>query len=108
MAEVEKTIKKQVKEDKAKAWKAIISITKNNRGELLDIIQRIDSRFISDKVKTLVNSLTSITEPDKKDVISTARKVIHNLNKVDLSIKTELINWINSNDNINYSDFFHY
>ena len=105
LKELEKTIKKQVKEDKAKAWKAIITITKNNREELLNIIYRIDSRFISDKVKTLVDSLTSINEPNKKDVISTARKIIHNLNKVDFSIKSELISWISSNDSVNYSDY---
>ena len=60
LLEIEKTIKKQVKEDKAKAWKAIMSINKKNRDELLNIIQRIDGEFISVKVKTLIDSLISI------------------------------------------------
>jgi len=105
LIELEKIIKKNVKEDKTKAWKAIMSINKKNREELFNILNYIDNSFISDKVKTLVSSLKSISEPNKKEVISTARKVLHNLNKVDLSVKTDLINWINTKDNINYSDY---
>ena len=105
LLELERVIKIQVKEDKAKAWKAIMSANKKNRDELLNIVHKIDSQFISVKIKTLIDSLTIISEPNKKDIISTARKVIHNLNKVDLNVKKELVNWINSNDNINYSDY---
>jgi len=105
LIELEKIIKNKVKEDKAKAWKSIISITKNNRDQLLDIISNIETKFLSDKITLLTNSLKSISEPNKKDVISTARKVLYNLNRVDVNLKKELINWINLNDKINSSDY---
>jgi len=95
LIELEKSIQKKVKEDRAKAWKAVISITKNDKEELLNVLKKIDSKLLTEKITSTIDKLKSINEPNKKDIVSTARKVLYNLNKVDINSKKELVDWLN-------------
>ena len=95
LIELEKSIQKKVKEDRAKAWKAVISITKNDKEELLNILKKIDSKLLTEKITSIIDKLKNINEPNKKDIVSTARKVLYNLNKVDINSKKELVDWLN-------------
>ena len=105
LIEIERSLKKKVKEDKAKAWKSVISITQNQKEELLTILNKIDHKFLNNKIISLIDSFKNSSEPNKKDIVSTARKVLYSLNKVDLNLKKELIDWVNSKQNQNRLDY---
>ena len=105
LIELEKSIQKKVKEDRAKAWEAVISITKNDKEELLNLLNKIDDKLLTEKTISIIDTLKRITEPSKKDIISTARKVLYSLNKVTLNSKRELIDWLKLNINKNTSDY---
>ena len=105
LIELEVSLKKKVKEAKAKAWKSVISITQNQKEELLTILNNIDKNILNVKSISLIDSLKNLIEPNKKDIVSTARKVLYSLNKVDLNLKKELINWVNSKQNQNSLDY---
>ena len=105
LIELEKSIQKKVKEDRAKAWKAVISITKNDKEELLNLLNKIDDKLLTEKTISIIDTLKSITEPSKKDIISTARKVLYSLNKVTLNSKRELIDWLKLNIHKNTLDY---
>ena len=105
LIELEKSIQKKVKEDRAKAWKAVISITKNDKEELLNLLNKIDDKLLTEKTISIIDTLKSITEPSKKDIISTARKVLYSLNKVTLNSKRELIDWLKLNIYKNTLDY---
>ena len=105
LIELEKSIQKKVKEDRAKAWKAVISITKNDKEELLNLLNKIDDKLLTEKTISIIDTLKSITEPSKKDIVSTARKVLYSLNKVTLNSKRELIDWLKLNIHKNTLDY---
>ena len=105
LIELEKSIQKKVKEDRAKAWKAVISITKNDKEELLNLLNKIDDKLLTEKTISIIDTLKSITEPSKKDIVSTARKVLYSLNKVTLNSKRELIDWLKLNIYKNTLDY---
>ena len=105
LIELEKSIQKKVKEDRAKAWKAVISITKNDKEELLNLLNKIDDKLLTEKTISIIDTLKSITEPSKKDIISTARKVLYSLNKVTLNSKIEIIDWLKLNIHKNTLDY---
>ncbi|WP_452226250.1 alpha-ketoacid dehydrogenase subunit alpha/beta [Lacinutrix cladophorae] len=108
---IEKDIKKQVREGKKAAWSAYNTPILQERETLVTLLENL-SKTSANKVfiTKLINNLTAIVEPIRKDNISTARKVLRYVLNEDSSEKTQLINWINSYINLiqpKYSSHLH-
>ncbi|MTE25990.1 alpha-ketoacid dehydrogenase subunit alpha/beta [Winogradskyella ouciana] len=95
LSELEKTIKKEVRDGKKAAWtnylKPIIS-EKNEAVSLLTNLANTSSNKVF--IEKLVKDLDAIGEPNRKDVISTARKALRYVINEDSEAKKRLLNWI--------------
>lgn len=95
LSELEKTIKKEVRDGKKAAWtnylKPIIS-EKNEAVSLLTNLANTSSNKVF--IEKLVKDLDAIGEPNRKDVISTARKALRYVINEDSEAKENLLNWI--------------
>jgi pyruvate/2-oxoglutarate/acetoin dehydrogenase E1 component/TPP-dependent pyruvate/acetoin dehydrogenase alpha subunit len=90
-----KTIKKNVQNGKKAAWDAFLKPILVERKEALSLIsavaQKSSNRVFINK---LINDLTDIQEPGRKDVLSACRRALRYLVGEDSSEKTTLQNWI--------------
>ena len=95
--DIEKNIKKQIRDGKKAAWTAFTKPLKDEQTELVSILNSIAGTS-SNKVfiQKLTNDLSDINEPIRKDILSTARKALRYVVGESSSAKTNLINWINS------------
>ena len=95
LSELEKTIKKEVRDGKKAAWtnylKPIIS-EKNEAVSLLNNLANTSSNKVF--IEKLAKDLDVIGEPNRKDVISTARKALRYVINEDSEAKENLLNWI--------------
>jgi pyruvate/2-oxoglutarate/acetoin dehydrogenase E1 component/TPP-dependent pyruvate/acetoin dehydrogenase alpha subunit len=93
LSEIDSTAKKEVLEGKKAAWTAFTAPTKAEQQELVSLLNTI---AVSSPNKVFVekfaNDLASIKEPIRKDIITTARKVLRLI--VKESGKIQLANWI--------------
>jgi len=94
---LERGIKKSVKEGKQKAWKDFCDPIKNEKEEILELMNSV-ANASSQRVfiQKIIKQLVSIKEPLRNDILSRARKILKYLIHEDSTTKTELIEWINS------------
>ncbi len=87
------TIKKEVLEGKKAAWNAFTSPMKTELNELVSILEKIaSSNSNSAKINTIIADLKTLKEPIRKEILSTARKVVRII--VGGEGHIELIQWI--------------
>ena len=96
LTEIERNIKKEVRDAKKKAWATFISPIINERKELVSVLSTVSKSstngvFIS-KIK---KNLISIGEPTRKDILVSARKALRYTLEDSAFDKQELSNWIN-------------
>jgi pyruvate/2-oxoglutarate/acetoin dehydrogenase E1 component/TPP-dependent pyruvate/acetoin dehydrogenase alpha subunit len=85
--------KNDVLEGKKAAWNAFISPLKAEQTRLVSLLQELAKTSQSSSyIEELTNELTSIKEPIRKDLLSTARKILRKL--VSESEKNTLSKWI--------------
>ena len=83
--------KKDVLEAKKLAWDAYLNPIKNEREQLITILNNLQNQNIEKEfVASIINELKSIKDPIRKDILVAARKVIR---KVKATEKTELLQW---------------
>ncbi len=85
--------KKDVLQGKKDAWEAFVKPIKNEQNELVALLQ--DIAKTSDNgvfIQKIANDLNTLKEPIRKDVLSTARKVLRMI--VKESGRAELASWI--------------
>jgi len=85
--------KKEVLEGKKAAWEAFINPIKSEQKELVTLLETIASS--SDNkifIQKFASDLNAIKEPIRKDILSTARKVLRMI--IRENGKTELAEWI--------------
>lgn len=91
--ELDADAKKEVLEGKKAAWNAYLTPVKNERDELVNILQSVaknsDNKVFIEKY---LNDLIELKEPNRKDILSAARKVLRLV--VNEQGKIELIQWI--------------
>jgi pyruvate/2-oxoglutarate/acetoin dehydrogenase E1 component/TPP-dependent pyruvate/acetoin dehydrogenase alpha subunit len=95
---IETNSKKEVLEGKKAAWAAFVSPMKEEQQELVSVLNSIAAS--SEKkafIEKEASDLASIKEPIRKEILSTARKVLRMV--VNESGKTELANWITNYTN---------
>jgi len=97
LIELEKTIKKKVREGKKAAWNAYLSPILEERQQALSLLEAVantsDNKVFIEKLK---NDLVSIAEPIRKDILSATRKALRYVITDITTEKLELQNWINN------------
>ena len=95
LSDIEKAIKKQVRDGKKAAWTAFINPILEEKNQLINLLKSVAASS-SNKVfiEKLSSNLESIAEPIRKDILSTARKSLKYLIHENTAEKTQLINWI--------------
>jgi len=97
LKEIENSIKREVRDGKKAAWTAFVQPLKQEQQELLSILENVanssDNKVFIAKLK---NDLADINEPIRKDILSTARKILRYVVSETSSEKNQLVNWINS------------
>ena len=95
---IDTTIKKEVLEGKKAAWTAFVSPMKEEQQELVSLLNSIATSSANKVlIEKQANDLAAIKEPIRKEILSTARKVLRLL--VNESGKNQLADWI-----VNYSN----
>lgn len=107
LEDLEKEIKKEVREGKRKAWNNYLRPMQVKQKELLQILAGI-SKTAENKtdILNLARSLKSSKEPLKRDLMATARKSLRFLiHEQDNPGRDQLINWINNYDQETKEDY---
>ena len=93
LEEIDNAIKKEVLEGKKAAWNAFVEPVKNEQKELISILETIaDSSDNKVFIEKYSNELKAIKEPIRKDILSTARKVLRII--VKENGRNQLAKWI--------------
>ena len=107
--EIEKTAKKEVKEARKTAWAEYTKPMKNEKIELIGII---DNLIKESKNKAHIlpirNKLAQIKEPKRADILEAARKVVRFVKDEHLNSKKTLQNWIVNYKKINQPKYSKY
>ncbi|MBK8600798.1 MAG: transketolase [Flavobacterium sp.] len=93
LSEVDSSAKKEVTEGKKIAWAAFTSPITTEQNELVTLLESIANRSENKVfIEKFSNDLKAIKEPNRKDILTTARKVLRMI--VAESCQSELSNWI--------------
>ncbi|MFC6095302.1 thiamine pyrophosphate-dependent enzyme [Flavobacterium qiangtangense] len=91
--EMEATIKKQVLEGKKAAWNAFVEPIQKEQKELVALLETIaDSSDNKVFIQKYSNELAGLKEPIRKDILTTARKVLRII--VKENSRNQLAKWI--------------
>lgn len=91
--EVDAAAKKDVLEGKKAAWSAFTLPISNEKNELITLLESVANRSENKVfIEKFSNDLKAIKEPNRKDILTTARKVLRMISTE--SSKSELSNWI--------------
>ncbi|MCT8341085.1 thiamine pyrophosphate-dependent enzyme [Flavobacteriaceae bacterium TK19130] len=97
LSEIEKNIKKEVRDGKKAAWKAFIAPQQAEQKELLSLLEKVAANSQNKNfINKLKDELASDKEPLRKDILGTARKVLRYLVSEDSQEKKQLIQWIDA------------
>ncbi|MEM9685545.1 MAG: thiamine pyrophosphate-dependent enzyme [Bacteroidota bacterium] len=93
--EIEKVIKKEVREGKKEAWAAFLAPIKADKNDIVQLVDVLANNSTNKPfINKLKNDLIAIDEPSKKDVISTARKALRYVTHEFSAEKQQLQQWI--------------
>ena len=91
--DIDETARKEVLEGKKAAWNAFVSPIKAEQNELVALLNSIASSSANKVfIEKQANDLASIKEPIRKDIITTARKVLRLV--INENGKEKLASWI--------------
>ncbi len=93
LEEIETASKKEVLEGKKNAWNAFVAPVKKEQNELVTLLETIAASSVNRVfIQKYASDLQSIKEPIRKDIITTARKVLRMI--VGESSQPTLATWI--------------
>jgi pyruvate/2-oxoglutarate/acetoin dehydrogenase E1 component/TPP-dependent pyruvate/acetoin dehydrogenase alpha subunit len=98
---IERSIKKEVRAGREKAWITFIEPVKKEKESLLKVLNNLVG--VSKNAKAIIhtkNGLASIKEPTRKEILSTARKVLQQSINDQIVERQKLCDWVNE-----YFDF---
>ena len=90
--ELEKEIKKEVREGKNAAWKAFTGEIKEEQTEVLSVLA--DFAGQNKKIKEIFDTLAADRQPIRKDLLSAARKALRYATQANLEGRVALSKWI--------------
>ena len=100
LTELERVIKREVRDGKKRAWDAFLRPILREREELSAILSRLaTSSKNSEFILKAKSSLLSLEEPTRKDILSTARNISHHCISDNSIEKQNLNNWITNKFN---------
>ena len=86
--------KKDVLDGKKVAWKAFVTPMKEEQNELLEVLKSVvNSSENKIFIEKIISDLAAIKEPIRKEILTTARKVLRMVMN-ETAIKTPLATWI--------------
>ena len=95
--DISKTIKKDVRNGKKAAWNAFLKPIKAEQTEALNLLTNLANSSANKVFITkLINDLSDISEPNRKDILSTTRKALRYVVSENSKEKSELQSWINT------------
>ncbi len=104
--EIEKEGKKQVVNEKKAAWDAYLNPIKSERDEAIGLINAVVSESSNSAfLQPLADALKSNPEPIRKDIISTAKRVLRIVRLEKLSSKSALSLWVKQAEKINFERY---
>ncbi|CAH8286416.1 pyruvate/2-oxoglutarate/acetoin dehydrogenase E1 component [Mariniflexile fucanivorans] len=96
LLEIERAIKREVREARKNAWNTFLKPILKEQSDLISLLKQVASKSTNGVfIEKLKDNLASIDEPTRKDILSTARKTLVHLIKESFLEKEQLINWIN-------------
>lgn len=97
LSEMEKSIKKKVREGKTKAWTSFLADHKQEQKEAITLIGNLaessPNKIFIEKIK---EELAENKEPLRRDIISKARKALRYVAAENSSEKKQLQDWVNN------------
>jgi pyruvate/2-oxoglutarate/acetoin dehydrogenase E1 component len=92
---IDKDIKKQVRDGKKAAWTAYSQPVKDKFSDLLPFLENAASHSENkDAIESLIKELSEIKDPLKKDLLVVARKSLRYMIGLENTAKSDLIDWI--------------
>ena len=96
LTHLERNIKREVRAGKTRAWETFLNPILKERQELTSILTKLESRHSNPEfIEKSKNNLLALDEPTRKDVLSTARKILQHFISDNSLEKNNLTNWIN-------------
>jgi pyruvate/2-oxoglutarate/acetoin dehydrogenase E1 component/TPP-dependent pyruvate/acetoin dehydrogenase alpha subunit len=96
LTNLERNIKREVRAGKTRAWETFLNPILKERQELTSILTKLESRHSNPEfIEKSKNNLLALDEPTRKDVLSTARKILQHFISDNSLEKNNLTNWIN-------------
>lgn len=103
---LEKEIKKEVREGKRTAWENYSNPMKEKQKELIKLLAEISkSSKKKNEIVSLAKDLKAIKDPLKKDVFSAARKSLRLLVQDEPALKQELLDWMKIFEDLAKDDY---
>ncbi|SFJ61127.1 alpha-ketoacid dehydrogenase subunit alpha/beta [Olleya namhaensis] len=94
---IEKGIKKQVRDAKKAAWTSYLKPALSEKEELVILLQTVAASSPNKVfIEKIANELAALTEPNRKDSASAARRALRYLINENTSEKQQLLNWIDT------------
>ncbi len=95
LVEIEKDIKKQVRDGKKAAWEAFLAPQKNEQEEAVLLLGNLSENSANKNfIEKIKNELAADKEPLRRDIIASARKALRYVVGEDSSEKKQLQDWI--------------
>ncbi|WP_203256819.1 alpha-ketoacid dehydrogenase subunit alpha/beta [Hyunsoonleella ulvae] len=96
LIDIERTIKREVKQQKNKAWNTFLAPIEKEKNELVSLMQGLSKSSTNGVfISKLKESLETINEPTRKDILSHGRKALRYVIGESTTESTILKNWIN-------------
>lgn len=97
LEQFEKEAKDSVRDSKNKAWSDLVGSIKADLNEAISVLESVAKESSqAEFVQAQVDSLKKAMDPNRKEIIGVARKVLHAINKENISSKANLASWIKS------------
>ena len=97
LSDIEKAIKKKVREGKTKQWAAFLAPHKQEQKEAVTLISNLaESSPNKTFIEKIKNDLAAEKEPLRKDIISRARKALRYVIAENTAEKKQLQDWVNN------------
>lgn len=104
--DLECVAKKEVNDAKKEAWDAYLNPIKEEKELALSFIQKIAQESVNSAlIQPIYNSLNSNQVPNRKDIISTTKKVLRIVRNEKISSKIELVNWLKKESTLNFERY---
>jgi hypothetical protein len=95
---IRKDAKKKVRAEQKMAWANFVEGIKKDLDTVLTLLEAVTKETGNPEIAAITDSLKKLTEPIRKDIISTVKKVLRLIKEESGSAKQNLIDWINNSN----------